>query len=85
MAQPDIQDVELTIDAVCKQPHIGMSLDYDKEKTKMIVQDTLGNIGCDDEFSEPAFDEIFEMYDKDGSGTVEKGDLISLIKEMLGN
>ena len=31
----------------------------DKEETKKFVQDTLGNLGSGDEFSQEAFDEVF--------------------------
>jgi len=31
----------------------------DKEETKKFVQDTLGNLGSGDEFSDEAFDEVF--------------------------
>ena len=56
----------------------------DKEETKKFVQDTLGNLGSGDEFSDEAFGEVFATFDKDGSGTVEKDEMVVFIKQLLG-
>ena len=48
------------------------------------MQDTLGNLGSGDEFSSEAFDEVFATFDKDGSGTVEKNEMVVFIKQLLG-
>ena len=56
----------------------------DKEETKKFVQDTLGNLGSGDEFSQEAFDEVFATFDKDNSGTVEKPEMVTFIKQLLG-
>jgi Ca2+-binding EF-hand superfamily protein len=37
-----------------------------------------------DEFSQEAFDEVFATFDKDGSGTVEKPEMVVFIKQLLG-
>ena len=42
------------------------------------MQDTLGNLGSGDEFSDEAFDEVFSTFDKDNSGTVEKSEMVVL-------
>ena len=55
-----------------------------KEETKKFVQDTLGNLGSGDEFSDEAFDEVFATFDKDNSGTVEKNEMVVFIKQLLG-
>ena len=57
----------------------------DKEETKKFVQDTLGNLGSGDEFSDEAFDEVFATFDKDGSGTVEKSEMVVFVKQLLGS
>ena len=44
----------------------------------------LGNLGSGDEFSDEAFDEVFSTFDKDGSGTVEKPEMVVFIKQLLG-
>mgnify|MGYP001001311629 CR=1 FL=1 len=56
----------------------------DKEETKKFVKDTLGNLSGGDEFSDEAFDEVFATFDKDGSGTVEKAEMVVFIKQLLG-
>ena len=48
------------------------------------MQDTLGNLGSGDEFSQEAFDEVFGTFDKDGSGTIEKEEMVVFIKQLLG-
>ena len=48
------------------------------------MQDTLGNLGSGDEFSDEAFDEVFATFDKDGSGTVEKSEMVVFVKQLLG-
>jgi hypothetical protein len=55
----------------------------DKEETKKLVKDTLGNLGSGDEFSEEAFNEVFATFDKVGSGTVEKPEMVDFIKLLL--
>ena len=54
----------------------------DKEETKKFVQDTLGNLGSGDEFSDEAFDEVFATFDKDGSGTLTVNELIKAFKSL---
>ena len=56
----------------------------DKDETKKFVQDTLGNLGSGDEFSQEAFDEVFSTFDKDNSGTIEKAEMVVFIKQLLG-
>ena len=46
------------------------------------VQDTLGNLGGGEEFSDEAFDEVFTTFDKDNSGTVEKNEMVVFIKQL---
>ncbi len=48
------------------------------------MQDTLGNLGSGDEFSQEAFDEVFQTFDKDNSGTIEKDEMVIFIKQLLG-
>mmetsp|Transcript_3541 Transcript_3541/g.6846 ORF Transcript_3541/g.6846 Transcript_3541/m.6846 type:complete len:166 (+) Transcript_3541:98-595(+) len=56
-----------------------------KEETKRFVQQTLGNLGSGDEFSQEAFDEVFATFDKDNSGFVEKSEMVSFIVQLMGN
>jgi Ca2+-binding EF-hand superfamily protein len=54
--------------------------ELDKEETRKFVQDTLGNLGGKDEFSEDAFDEVFQTFDEDNSGTIEKSEMLMFIR-----
>ena len=49
----------------------------------MFVQDTLGNLGSGDKFSDEAFDDLFTSFDKDKSGTIEKDEMVDFIKLLL--
>ena len=47
-----------------------------KDETKKLVKDTIGNLSGGDEFSDEAFDEVFATFEKDGSGTVKKAEIV---------
>ena len=47
------------------------------------MEDTLGKLGSDDEFSAEAFDHIFQTFDKDESGFVEKDEMVFFIMQLL--
>ena len=78
MATPEEQAIQGVIDQIWE------TYDADKAETKKFVQDTLGNLGSGDEFSDEAFDEVFATFDKDNSGTVEKNEMVVFIKQLLG-
>ena len=82
---PEEQAIEGVIDQIWATYDVDESGALDKEETKKFVQDTLGNLGSGDEFSDEAFAEVFATFDKDGSGTVEKDEMIVFIKQLLGN
>ena len=42
--------------------------------------DTLGSLGTGDEFDDAAFDEVFDSFDHDKSGTVEKSEMVVFIR-----
>merc|ERR1711908_187566 len=83
-ASAEQQAVAAVIDQIWDTYDKDKSGALDKEETKKFVQDTLGNLGSGDEFSDEAFDEVFATFDKDGSGTVEKGEMVVFIKQLLG-
>ena len=84
MATPEEQAIQGVIDQIWDTYDVDKSGALDKEETKKFVQDTLGNLGGGDEFSDEAFDEVFATFDKDGSGTVEKNEMVVFIKQLLG-
>jgi len=84
MATPEEQAIQGVIDQIWETYDVDKSGELDKEETKKFVQDTLGNLGSGDEFSNEAFDEVFSTFDKDNSGTVEKSEMVVFIKQLLG-
>ena len=84
MATPEEQAIQGVIDQIWDTYDVDKSGALDKEETKKFVQDTLGNLGSGDEFSQEAFDEVFATFDKDNSGTVEKDEMVVFIKQLLG-
>ena len=84
MATPEEQAISGVIDQIWDTYDVDKSGALDKEETKRFVQDTLGNLGSGDEFSEEAFTEVFSTFDKDNSGTVEKDEMVVFIKQLLG-
>ena len=84
MATPEEQAIQGVIDQIWETYDVDKSGALDKEETKKFVQDTLGNLGSGDEFSDEAFDEVFSTFDKDNSGTVEKNEMVVFIKQLLG-
>ena len=78
------QAIQGVIDQIWDTYDVDKSGALDKAETKKFVQDTLGNLGSGDEFSDEAFDEVFATFDKDGSGQVEKTEMIGFIEKMKG-
>ena len=84
MSTPEDQAIQGVIDQIWETYDVDKNGSLDKEETKKFVQDTLGNLGSGDEFSQEAFDEVFATFDKDKSGTVEKPEMVDFIKQLLG-
>ena len=84
MATPEEQAIAGVIDQIWQTYDVDNNGALDKEETKKFVQDTLGNLGTGEEFSDEAFAEVFATFDKDGSGTVEKNEMVTFIKQLLG-
>ena len=51
----------------------------DKDETRRFVRDTLGNLGSGNRFDEEAFLKLFEEFDADKSGTIDKAEMAQLI------
>ena len=56
----------------------------DKEETKRFVQDTLSDMADGAGFNDEDFDQCFREFDKDNSGTIEKGEMVQFIKQVAG-
>jgi Ca2+-binding EF-hand superfamily protein len=84
MASPEDQAIQGVIDQIWSTYDVDNSGELDKEETKKFVQDTLGNLGSGDEFSDEAFSEVFATFDKDGSGNIDKAEMVTFIKQLLG-
>ena len=56
----------------------------DKEETKHFVQDTLADMADGAGFNDEDFDQCFREFDKDMSGTIEKGEMVQFIKQVAG-
>ena len=84
MATPEEQAIQGVIDQIWDTYDVDKSGALDKEETKKFVQDTLGNLGSGDEFSQEAFDEVFATFDNNGDGMIEKPEMLTFIKQLLG-
>jgi Ca2+-binding EF-hand superfamily protein len=49
----------------------------DKDESREFIKDTVGNI--DAEFNEEAYENLFNEFDEDGSGTLEKSELFLFV------
>ena len=55
----------------------------DKKETRKLIKDIVKNLGSDYEYTDEGFDQVFCSIDKDGSGYVEKKEMISFVKALL--
>ena len=58
--------------------------DKDEEETKLFVKNTLCEMGDGKGMSEAEFERCFEEFDEDGSGTIERDEMITFIKNITG-
>ena len=45
---------------------------------------TLVDLSAGTDFNEEDFNSVFDEFDKDGSGTVEKNEMAQFVKQMMG-
>lgn len=55
-----------------------------KSQTKRFVQDLLGILGLDTDISSDEFDLVFKHFDSKGNGTIDKKEMPSFIKLIIG-
>ena len=48
------------------------------------MRDTLSDMSDGAGFNDEDFDQCFREFDKDGSGTIEKGEMVQFIKQVAG-
>ena len=72
-----VDDIWRDYDADC-------SGELDKEETRKFVFDTLKEMSDDCQFSQDDFEKCFKEFDTDGSGTIEKNEMVNFIKRVAG-
>ena len=80
------------IDAVIKKCVDDIWKDYgkkgseylSKDDTRKFVMETLASMKDDEGFSEADFEACFKEFDLDGSGTIEKEEMVMFIKKVSG-
>ena len=77
------QAIQGVIDRIWGSCGPGQGGALDKEEAKRFVRDTLGNLGRG-ELPDAAFEEVFATLDKFPSGTIEKSEMVALVKKLLG-
>uniref|UniRef100_A0A6C0HGG5 EF-hand domain-containing protein n=1 Tax=viral metagenome TaxID=1070528 RepID=A0A6C0HGG5_9ZZZZ len=55
-----------------------------KDDTKKFVMNTLSDMEDVEPFTEADFEACFKEFDLDGSGTIEKEEMVTFIKKMSG-
>ena len=59
--------------------------ELDKEEAKLFVQDTLAGVDAESNgFSDEDFDACFLLFDKDGSGSIDKSEMVQFIIQVAG-
>ena len=78
--QKEIDDIiAKLIDEIWDKYDIDNSGALDREETKRFVMETLSDLsddGCVANFSDSEFDQCFAEFDKDGSGTIERSEMV---------
>lgn len=80
------------IDAVIKKCVDDIWKDYgkkgsdslSKDETRKFVMETLASMRDDETFTEADFEACFKEFDLDGSGTIEKEEMVMFIKKVSG-
>ena len=80
------------IDAVIKKCVDDIWKDYgkkgsdslSKDETRKFVMETLTSMRDDEGFTEADFEACFKEFDLDGSGTIEKEEMVTFIKKVSG-
>ena len=82
----------MDLDSVIMRCIDGIWLSYDsngngeltKEETRRFIFDVLREMSEDFQFSQEDFERCFKEFDTDGSGTIEKAEMLVFIKLVAG-
>jgi len=72
------------VDDIWKEYNTNKSGSLNKEQTRKFVMDTLSDMQDGNEFTEADFEECFKEFDKDGSGSIDKDEMVFFIKKSAG-
>jgi len=56
----------------------------DREETKTLLKDTLVHMGRAEQLSDVEFEQFFKALDTNESGTIEREEMIGLLKKLMG-
>lgn len=81
----DVDDViRKCVDDIWKEYNTDKSGCLSKEQTRKFVMDTLSDMLDGNEFTEADFEACFKEFDKDGSGSIDKDEMVLFIKKSAG-
>jgi Ca2+-binding EF-hand superfamily protein len=81
----DIDDViKKCVDDIWKDYGKKGSDSLSKDETRKFVMETLTSMKDDEGFTEADFEACFKEFDLDGSGTIEKEEMVTFIKKVSG-
>jgi len=81
----DIDDViKKCVDDIWKEYGKKGSESLSKDQTRKFVMETLSSMKDDESFTEADFEACFKEFDLDGSGTIEKEEMVTFIKKVSG-
>jgi hypothetical protein len=74
------QEIQNVIEQIWSIYDIDNSGALDKKETKKLMMDTLGRLPHDQLYSEDVFSKTFTSLDKNGSGTIEKREMLPFVR-----
>ena len=75
-------DFEALADQLWKEYDDDNTGSLDKEETWEFVKLSLSKLWADFQLSPEAFDKVFAVLDADGSGTIEKGEMVEFLRQL---
>lgn len=75
--------IQVIIDSLWDKYDEDKSGALDQVETKTFVKEIMAGLGQEVTFSDEGFEELFISFDKDGSGNVEKDEMVEFVKKLL--